>query len=65
MVNFGKIREAIFLEMFFFVLLGEFQLMYLFVRERLGWDVADFGDFSSYNWFIGVTGIAIYDIRET
>jgi hypothetical protein len=40
-------------------LLGEFQLFYFFVRERLGWDVVKFGSFSSYNWFTAVTGVAL------
>ncbi|OXA52335.1 Proton-coupled folate transporter [Folsomia candida] len=38
---------------------GEFQVFYLFVRERLGWDVVAFGSFSSFNWFIGVSGVAL------
>ncbi|OXA62353.1 solute carrier family 46 member 3 [Folsomia candida] len=36
---------------------GEYSMLYLFVRERLQWNVSDYGFFSMYNWLMSAAGV--------
>lgn len=40
----------------FFFTSGEYSMLYLFVRERLQWNVSDYGFFSMYNWLMSAVG---------
>jgi MFS family permease len=35
---------------------GEYSMLYLFVRERLEWNISNYGFFSMYNWLMSAAG---------